>query len=160
MKKASFKRFSWGHIVAVVAAFGIVASTAFAAVGNFTVPCVEVKPQNGVFQFPVSAFQDGKARHFVYKHAPNQEVRFFVVKSADGVIRAALDACEVCYRAKKGYIQQGNDMICINCGLKFRTDKVGEFRGGCNPHPLNRAVKDGNIIISQEEVLSGLRYFQ
>ncbi len=76
------------------------------------------------------------------------------------MIRAALDACEVCHRAKKGYVQQGNDMICINCGLKFRTDKVNEVKGGCNPHPVNRTIQGDKLVISQQEVASGLRYFQ
>jgi len=160
MKRNSVKTFTWGALVAAVVALSMLQSTGFAAAGNFTVPSAEIKPQNGLFQFPEAAFQDGKAKHFTYKHAPNQEVRFFVVKSTDGVIRAALDACERCFRAKKGYVQQGNDMICINCGLKFRTDKVNVVTGGCNPHPLKRTVKDGKILITQEEVVSGLRFFQ
>jgi uncharacterized membrane protein len=71
-----------------------------------------------------------------------------------------LDACERCFQSKKGYVQQGNDMVCINCGLKFRTDKVNVVTGGCNPHPVTRTVKDGNITVSQEEVVSGLRFFK
>lgn len=135
-------------------------NTSLALAWNFTAPATEVKPQNGVFEFPVSAFQDGKARHFEYKHAPNQWVRFFVVKSTDGVIRAAFDACEVCYKAKKGYVQQGNDMVCINCGLKFRTDKVNEIKGGCNPSPLKRTIQGDKVIITQQDLMSGQKYFQ
>lgn len=158
MKKNSIRMFAFFAAVSVI--FGILPLAGFAATGNFTVPCTEVKPQNGVFEFPVSAFDDGKAKHFVYKHGPGKEVRFFVVKSTDGVIRAALDACERCFQAKKGYVQKGDDMICINCGLKFRTDKVNVVTGGCNPHPLTREIKNGKILITQEEVVSGLRFFQ
>ncbi len=138
----------------------IVSTFSLAFAGNFTVPAQEVKPVNGAFVFPVSAFADGKAKHFEYKISPSQSVRFFVVKSTDGVIRAALDACEVCFRAKKGYVQHGNDMTCINCGLKFRTDKVNEVKGGCNPHGLARTIEGDKLIISQQEVASGLRFFQ
>lgn len=127
---------------------------------NFTVPAAPVTPQNGAFVFPAAGLQDGKARHFEYRHSPNQVVRFFVVKSTDGVIRAAFDACDVCFRAKKGYVQQGNDMICINCGLKFRTDKINEVSGGCNPGPLRRTMQGSNVIIAQQDVLAGLKYFQ
>lgn len=127
---------------------------------NFSVPTQEVKPTNGVFAFPAAAFQDGKAKYFQFSPAPNQKIRFFVVKSTDGVIRAAFDACDVCWRAKKGYVQQGNDMVCVNCGLKFRTDKVNQVTGGCNPAALKRTVQDGKIIISQQDVMSGLRFFQ
>jgi uncharacterized membrane protein len=138
----------------------IVSTFSLAFAGNFTVPAQEVKPVNGAFTFPVSAFADGKAKHFEYKISPNESVRFFIVKSTDGVIRAALDACEKCFRAKKGYVQQGNDMTCINCGLKFRTDKVNEVTGGCNPHPLARTIQGDKLIVSQQEVASGLRFFQ
>jgi len=54
------------------------------------------------------------------------------VKSADGMIRAAFDACDVCFRGKKGYVQRGDIMICAKCGMKFRTDKINEVKGGCN----------------------------
>jgi uncharacterized membrane protein len=127
---------------------------------NFTVAAVDVKPQNGLFVFPVSEFQDGKARHFNFKISPNQSIRFFVIKSSDGVIRAAFDACEVCYRAKKGYAQQGDNMVCLNCGMKFKSVKVNEVTGGCNPSALKRAVKDGNVIINQQDLLVGAKYFQ
>ena len=129
-----------GFFVAAIAVIGILTTISVALAWNFTVPAVDVKPANGVFAFPVAAFQDGKAKHFEYKHSPNQVVRFFVVKSTDGVIRAAFDACEKCFRAKKGYVQQGDDMLCINCGLKFRTDKVNVVTGGCNPSALKRTI--------------------
>ena len=127
---------------------------------NFTVAAVDVKPQNGLFAFPVSEFQDGKARHFNFKISPSQSIRFFVIKSSDGVIRAAFDACEVCYRAKKGYAQQGDNMVCLNCGMKFKSVKVNEVTGGCNPSALKRAAKDGNVIINQQDLLVGAKYFQ
>jgi uncharacterized membrane protein len=138
----------------------VVSTFSLAFAWNFSAPAQEVKPVNGSFVFPVSAFADGKAKHFEYKASPNQRIRFFVVKSADGVLRTALDACEVCHRAKKGYVQQGNDMICVNCGLKFRTDKVGEIKGGCNPHPVKGTIQGDQLVISQQEVASGLPYFQ
>ena len=156
MKIRKDSRLIVGAIVVAI----IVSTFSLAFAWNFTVPAQEIQPVNGTFVFPVSAFADGKARHFEYKISPNERVRFFIVKSTDGVIRAALDACEVCHRSKKGYVQQGNDMICVNCGLKFKTEKVGEIKGGCNPHPVNRTIEGDKLVISQQEVASGLRYFQ
>lgn len=127
---------------------------------KFTVPCTEVKSQNGAFVFPVSAFTDGKAKYFEYKRSPSEWIRFFVVKSTDGVIRAAFDACDVCFRHKKGYVQQGNFLVCVNCGLKFRTDKVNEVTGGCNPSALRRVVQGDRVIIDRQDVLAGLRLFR
>ncbi len=138
----------------------IFAAVSGALAWNFSVPTQEVKPSNGIFSFPATAFQDGKAKYFQFSPSPKEKIRFFVVKSTDGIIRAAFDACDVCWRAKKGYVQQGNDMVCVNCGLKFRTDKVNEVTGGCNPAALKRTVKDGNVTISQQDVMTGLRFFQ
>ncbi len=146
---------------AFLAALSTMSVSAYAAPAwNFSVPAQEVKPTGGVFTFPATAFLDGKAKHFEFSPSPDQRIRFFVVKSTDGVIRAAFDACEVCWKSKKGYVQQGNDMICINCGMKFRTDKINEVTGGCNPSALKRTVQNGNVVISQQDVMSGLRYFQ
>jgi uncharacterized membrane protein len=128
--------------------------------GNFSVAAKPVKPENGVFTFPASEFAGGVAKHFEFQSAPGQSLRFFVVQSKDGKIRAALDACEVCYRAQKGYVQKGNDMICVNCGQKFKTEKVGEVKGGCNPHPVKVSVEGDKVVISAQEILSGSRYFQ
>jgi uncharacterized membrane protein len=152
--------------IALLVVFGMlvsifcVAGLSYAGPWNFTAPAQEIKPENGQFAFPVSIFQDGKARHYEFKAAPDKRIRFFVVKSTDGIIRAAFDACEVCFKAKKGYVQNGNDMTCINCGLKFRTDKVNEIKGGCNPSPLKRTIQGDKLTISQQDVMAGLHYFQ
>jgi uncharacterized membrane protein len=153
------------HITFLAIFAAMVALIVLSAVGpalawNFTVPAKEVLPENGAFSFPVSAFADGKAQYFEYKASPDKRIRFFVVKSTDGVIRAAFDACEKCFRAKKGYVQQANDMICINCGLKFRTDKVNVVTGGCNPSALTRTIQGDKVVINLDDIMSGLRYFQ
>jgi uncharacterized membrane protein len=127
---------------------------------NFTQPAQDVKPANGAFNFPADMFKDGKAKHFQYTAADGQKIRFFVVQDATGKLRAALDACEVCFKAKKGYIQQGSDMICVNCGQKFKVDKVGDFKGGCNPHPLKIQVAGDGAVITEADVAAGARYFQ
>jgi uncharacterized membrane protein len=148
------------YFVAAMTVITVFATINAAVAWNFTVPATQVKPVNGVFTFPAAAFQDGRARHFEYRPSPNQAVRFFVVKSTDGVIRAAFDACEQCFRAKKGYVQQGNNMVCINCGLKFRTDKINVVTGGCNPVTLKKTIQGPNVVIAQQDVMAGLNYFQ
>ncbi len=147
-------------LVLFVAAFFIVITAEAVYSSSFTVPAIQVRPINGTFEFAIAQFGDGKVRHFEYKHAPNQAVRFFIVRSSDGAFRAAFDACEVCYRAKKGYVQDGNNLICINCGLKFRTDRINQATGGCNPVPLKITVQNDKILVNQTDVISGLRFFK
>ncbi len=107
---------------------------------------------------PASLFEDGKARHF--EHVAGEfKIKYFVLKSSDGIIRAAFDACDVCWPAGKGYYQEGDYMVCRNCGRKFASVLVNEVKGGCNPAPLNRSVKNGKVIIEAKDILEGRQYF-
>ncbi len=114
--------------------------------------------QTSDIRYPVSLFADGKARHFSYA-VNGLTIRYFVLKSADGVIRAAFDACDVCWPAGKGYFQEGDDMICRNCGRRFASVRVNEVKGGCNPAPLNRAIQGDQLIIKAADIMQGLTYF-
>jgi len=110
--------------------------------------------------FPVSIFADGKARYFKYDAPNGIQVRYFIMKSSDGVIRAAFDSCDVCWAANKGYRQEGDVMVCNNCGQRFPSVKINEVKGGCNPAPLNRKVDGDRVIIKISDILEGgSRYF-
>lgn len=100
-----------------------------------------------------------KARFYEYKAATGKTVRFFAMKSSDGVYRAALDACDVCFAAKKGYRQEGDDMVCNNCGNHFHSAQVNEVKGGCNPVGLARKVSGERLSLSAKELEAGAGYF-
>ncbi len=108
--------------------------------------------------YPVAMFADGKARHFDFKDG-QLTIRYFIIKSADGVLRAAFDACDVCWPAGKGYYQDGDVMVCRNCGRRFISTKVNEVKGGCNPAPLNRRVEGDLLVIEADDIRSGKGYF-
>ena len=79
-------------------------------------------------------------------------VSFFTLKSRDGVIRAAIDACDVCFRTGKGYVQDGRFMVCENCGQKFISSRINIVKGGCNPAPLKREVIGEYLVIKMEDI--------
>jgi len=110
------------------------------------------------FTYPVTLFEDGKARHYAYKNG-NMTIKYFVLKSSDGVIRAAFDACDVCWPQGKGYQQSGDDMVCRNCGRRFASVLVNEVKGGCNPSPLNRTIVGDQLVIKVADILEGKQYF-
>jgi uncharacterized membrane protein len=110
--------------------------------------------------YPVKNFEGGKAHFYDYKTDTGVTVRYFVLKSSDGVIRAAFDACDVCWAEGKGYSQKGDFMVCNNCKMRFASIRINEAKGGCNPHPLNRQLVDGNVVIKIADILEGARYFQ
>jgi hypothetical protein len=123
--------------------------------GAFTV----VEPVNDVVKLPVADFVDGQARFYTLR-TQTKEIDFFVVRSSDGIIRAAIDSCDVCYAARKGYRQEGDDMVCNNCNQRFPTVRVNEVRGGCNPSPLTRTLEGEEVIIRGSDIIAdGDRYF-
>ena len=121
-------------------------------------PHKKVKEVDGKIQIPLTKINDGKAHHFKYE-TKGSTIKFFVVKSRDGIIRAAFDACDVCFPARKGYTQDGDFMICNNCGRRFHTSRINVVEGGCNPAPLNRAVVGNYLVINVSDVIPGSRFF-
>lgn len=117
-----------------------------------------VSAEAGVVKLPVSEVNDGKAHFYTYS-GKGRDVNFFVLRSSDGVIRAAFDACDVCYREKKGYRQVGDLMVCNNCGQQFPSVKINVLRGGCNPAPLDRQVEGGYLVLKASDIEGGAFYF-
>ena len=57
------------------------------------------------FVYNKSDFNNGKARYYAYKSPQGLNIRYFLLKSSDGIIRAAFDSCDTCWSAGKGYRQ-------------------------------------------------------
>ncbi len=112
----------------------------------------KLTPSNGVLNIPVNDINDGKAHYFKVKADDGIMTSFFVLKSSDGIIRAAIDACDVCYRSGKGYVQEGDFMVCTNCGRRFASTRINEVKGGCNPAPLNRKIAGKNLVIQMKDI--------
>lgn len=117
-----------------------------------------VSPEGSVVKLAKSEVSDGKAHYFSVK-IDGKIIKFFLLMDNAGIIRAAFDACDVCYPAKKGYRQEGDFMVCNNCGQKFHESRINEVRGGCNPSPLDRKVEGGTVIINVSDLKKGSLYF-
>ena len=113
----------------------------------------------GQVSYPVKTFQDGKAKFYQYKTSDGTTIKYFVIKSSDGVIRAAFDACDVCWPEGKGYEQRGDYMVCRNCGRRFASVKVNVITGGCNPGALQREVRGDQLVIKIKDIVDGQKYF-
>ena len=106
--------------------------------GNLTIPADELT-ENTAF-YPVNV--DGT------------EMEVIAVKTSDGTIRTAFNTCQICYDSGNGYYkQEGDKLVCQNCGNSFTMDQVGETAGGCNPWPIlesDRTLADDKIQISYD----------
>jgi uncharacterized membrane protein len=115
--------------------------------------------QDGTIRFASADFSDGNAKFYRFK-GQSGPIDFFVVRSSDGVIRSAFDTCDVCYKALKGYRQEGDDMVCNNCDQRFKTDMINVVKGGCNPAPLLRQQAGEAIVIAAADIEKGAWYFK
>jgi uncharacterized membrane protein len=104
-------------------------------------------------------FDDGQARFYRYATAGGREVKFFVMKSSDGVVRAAFDACDECFRARRGYRQSGDVMICNNCSRTFPSTQINVVKGGCNPAPIDRDLQGGRVVLRAAALAQGTAFF-
>lgn len=109
-------------------------------------------------RIPLKALDSGKAL-FLSLEPEGRQLYYFALKSRDGAYRAALDACDVCYRTNLGYRQEVDLMVCNKCGQTFPSDRIGEIKGGCNPHPLARGIEGQYLVIRKADIVAGKEYF-
>ncbi len=126
---------------------------------GFFSPYTDVQAQDGAVTIPTADVSDGQAHYYSFR-TDDAMIKFFLIKSADGVIRAAFDACDVCFREKKGYSQDKDFMVCNNCGMRFHAARINEVSGGCNPSPLTRDLDGDTVRIAVADLRAGREYFQ
>jgi uncharacterized membrane protein len=144
----------WAAIVVVVMLVGSVSVFAF-SLGRYE----KVKANGGVVTIAASKLSDGKTRFYKFEDG-GKEIAFFAVKASDGSLKTAFDACDACYKSKKGYEQQGDKLNCKNCNQKFAVNRLGpNATGGCNPGYLPHQLSGGNISIKVDDLKGGARYF-
>jgi uncharacterized membrane protein len=152
-------------MVAVVLLVGV-GSLAYSGVlsGIFKKSPAESAKAAGVMEtadavrIPLKTLDSGKAL-FLSMESEGRQLYYFALKSPDGAYRAALDTCDVCFRTNRGYRQEVDQMVCNNCGQKFACDKIGEVKGGCNPHPLARGIEGQYLVIRKADIVAGKEYF-
>ncbi len=140
---------------AAIALMSIPVAHAFKLFGNSH---EDVTPESGVVSIPVQDVDDGDIHYYKYTR-DGHDVRFFLLQSNDGIIRAAFDACDVCYEAKKGYSLEGDFAVCNNCGMRFHSSRINVVQGGCNPAPLHRVTENGIVKIKVTDITQGARFF-
>ncbi len=141
-------------IAAVALLVGAVSVFAF-SLGKYE----KVKVSNGTVTLPAAKLADGKAQFYKIEDS-GKEIVFFAAKSADGSYKVAFDACDACFKSRKGYEQQGDKMNCKNCNQKFAINRLGpNATGGCNPGYLPSQLNGNNIVIKVADIKNGARYF-
>jgi uncharacterized membrane protein len=77
-----------------------------------------------------------------------KKISFFVVKIGEDTVMSFLDACNICYRYKKGYKYQDGLLICNYCKEKYRIEQIAVGTGNCYPIKLAGRLENGKYLIS------------
>ena len=116
---------------------------------------------NEEIRLKTSIFNDNQARFYNVKMPASlaggplgKTIYFFVVKDRNGIYRAAANACAVCFKTYKGFHQEGNEIVCNNCGNRYPVERIATEKGGCNPGPINPnlEVENGEIIVKKADL--------
>jgi hypothetical protein len=113
----------------------------------------DITPAGEDVVIPVSEIT-GIARFYPTETEDGTAVEILALAAPDGTIRTAFNTCQVCYSSGHGYyVQDGDMLVCQNCGNRFDAARVEIESGGCNPVPIftdNKTVTDDTITISAD----------
>jgi uncharacterized membrane protein len=140
-----------GTLLVLALAYLAVSGPSKSSAATVVTPVAGNEPNSAEIRIPLAEVSD-QAKFYEYQAASQKKVRFFVIKSSDGVYRAAADACDVCYREKMGYHQEGNDMVCNKCNRHFRSADVNVITGSCNPDGIPRTIQGDKLLIAASEL--------
>lgn len=117
-----------------------------------------VRAENGTIRLDAGKLKDGNAHFYTYRKS-GKNINFFVRADSAGNLSTHFDACYTCYRKKKGYRQEGGDLVCNECGLKFRLADRKWLSRGCSPIPVASRIDRGFIVIKTSDLEKGERLF-
>ena len=91
---------------------------------------------------------------FIPYRSGDTDMEVIAIRASDGTVRTAFNTCQVCFDSGRGYYEQDGDMlVCQNCGNRFGVDQVEVAKGGCNPVPIfedQKTETDDTIAISDD----------
>lgn len=92
------------------------------------------------------------------------QMEVLAAKDSDGTVRTAFNTCQVCNGSRKAYFaEEGDHVVCQNCGNSFGREDVGVLSGGCNPYPIfaeDRQDSEDSVRISYDYLSSASGLFE
>jgi high-affinity iron transporter len=130
-------------ILCIAVVLSLTAEFVYARAMNAPSPARTLVAVDNQVRISLADLQDASV-HFYTADVNNAVIRFIIVHQTNGNYATALDACQICGTA--GYRQEGQNVICRNCGASIYLPSIGES-GGCNPIPVKSHVEAGEVIV-------------
>ncbi|MDA8240234.1 MAG: Fe-S-containing protein [Nitrospiraceae bacterium] len=132
---------------------------AFAGCSNLPAEHTVVSVRSGEIRLPIKDFSDGKVHFFTYKK-DGKRINFFVRTDGKANLSAYFDACYTCYKHKKGYREEGSDLVCNECNLKFRlAEEHWDTSHGCCPISIKSRIDGTELVIASKDLEKGEKLF-
>ena len=137
----------------LVVVLGLTADFVYSRVAAAAPPAQTVTATGGTVHVPVASVADGRLHFFVLDN-DGTEVRFIIIKKPGGGYATALDACAICGPA--GYRQDGQNVVCRNCGSPIYIPTIGQS-GGCNPIGFDSHIEADQIVFQAAALMDAFR---
>jgi uncharacterized membrane protein len=122
---------------------------------------VQVAPDaNHQVVLDVSDLGPLQIRFFRFLNSGNQEVKFFVARDEKGALAVAFDASENEFKLRRGFRLDGAWIVNNKCGISVRLSEVNQHPSGCSPVPLPFQAQGGRVVLAENDLLAGWRYFR
>ncbi|HEV7504660.1 MAG TPA: Fe-S-containing protein [Thermoanaerobaculia bacterium] len=115
--------------------------------------------RDGQVRVDLAGLKPNDVRFYEFLNSSNQEIRFFVAKDGKGIVQVAFDADETCAKYKRGFRHEGEWVVCNKCDKAFRISETASGGEGCTPVPLRHQVQGSELLLAQNDVISGWRLF-
>lgn len=157
------RRFRPVHAMALVALFvaAVVAADLMLEGGFGRAGYQRVKPdESGQVVLDVSDLEPGAVRFYRFLNWGNQEVRFLVGRDGGGELQVAFDASETHSKLQRGFRHEGEWLVDNKCDSAVRLESVNEGGRGCRPVPLAHRLVGDRLVLTEDDILRGWRYFR
>ena len=155
------KRFRPIHGLLVVVVLMLATFAAERLLGGDRATATRVSPdRDGRVVIDASDIERSDVRFFRFLNSGNQEVRFLVGRDPAGEIVVAFDASENDFKRKRGFRHEGDWLVNNKCDTATKLAEVSIGRGGCAPVPVHHRVEGSNVVLTENDLLAGWRYFR
>jgi high-affinity iron transporter len=130
-------------ILCVLVVLSLTAESVYTRAMDAPTKATMLAAENGQVRVPIAALVDSNL-HFYTADVDGTVIRFLLIHRLNGDYATALDACQICGR--QGYRQEGQNVVCRNCGATIYIPTIGQS-GGCNPVAVKSRVEAGEVVV-------------
>lgn len=112
------------------------------------------------FVIPISELKNDVKFYSLNYNGANVEILAAIDKN--GNPKVTLNTCQNCMGSPKAFfVQEGDSVVCQNCGIGHQIETIGTAKRGCNPIPIDSLViDDKNISFDKNELLANAGLFK